>query len=149
MAAAPPSRLDIIRAYRHLLRAGLRAVQYSTPARYAIRDKLRQAFISETPQNANVYTSPASHIPTVFPKTFSQTRIDNTVRFLNTAATRRGMEHEIVRNLCHVEYRRAAHRFPRAAKGLKPEDWEPLNILFGEYDDTLRMLNETMQLELR
>ncbi|KAK6339066.1 hypothetical protein TWF696_009856 [Orbilia brochopaga] len=149
MAAAPPSRLDIIRAYRHLLRAGLRAIQYSSPARYAIRSKLRFAFSPESPQNINVYSSPASHMPTVFPKTFSQTRIDNTIRFLNTAATRRGMEHEIVKNLCFVEYGRASQRFPRASKNLKPEEWEPLNVLFDEYDDTLRMLNETMQLELR
>ncbi|KAJ6264319.1 hypothetical protein Dda_0464 [Drechslerella dactyloides] len=149
MAALPPSRLDIIRAYRHLLRAGLRAVQYSSPARYAIRSKLRHAFRPEAPQNFNVYASPASQLPSVFPKTFSQTRIDNTIRFLDTAAMRLGMEHNIVKNLCHVEYRRHAHRSPRAAKNLKPEEWVPLNVVFDEYDDTLRMLNETMQLELR
>ncbi|EWC45747.1 hypothetical protein DRE_05084 [Drechslerella stenobrocha 248] len=148
-AALQPSRLDIIRAYRHLLRAGLQAVQYSSPARYCIRSKLRHAFSLESPPSMNASGSPACQLPTVFPKAFSQARIDNTIRFLDTAARRLGMEHTIVKHLCHVEYRRNPHMFPRNINGLKPNDWEPLNVLFDEYDDTLRMLNETMQVELR
>ncbi|KAF3907210.1 hypothetical protein ABW20_dc0100548 [Dactylellina cionopaga] len=138
----PPSRLAIIHAYRHLLRAGLQAVQYSSPARYSIRSKLRHAFRADAPPLFNASTSPASSKSTTFPKKFSQSRVDNTIRFLNTAATRLGMEHKIIKNLCFVEWRRNSFRLPRSTTSMKPAEWEPLNTLFQEYDETVRMLNE-------
>lgn len=95
MAAIAPSRLTILHAYRSLLRAGLVAVQYSTPARYAIRDKLRTAF-RERP-----------------PTSFNQSRINNTLEFLGAAGQRVGTEHQIVRNLCFVHYWQTHHKFRR------------------------------------
>lgn len=85
-AAALPSKETLLHTYRTLYRSGLRAVQYSTPARYAIRDKLRTAF----------RTRPAS--------AYNQTRIDNTLEFLDSAAKYVGLEHRLVRNLCYVEF---------------------------------------------
>lgn len=72
-------------SYRALYKAGLAAVQHSSPARFAIRDKLRSAFRGGSAR-------------------FSQQRADNTVAFLRVAARRKGLEHEIVRNLCLVHY---------------------------------------------
>ncbi|KAF3936476.1 hypothetical protein ABW19_dt0208429 [Dactylella cylindrospora] len=154
MTNPSPSRQTLLHAYRHLLRAGLRAVQYSSPARYAIRSKLRHAFRRDNSNNTslklyNATSFPSSRRPTIFPLAYSQTRIDNTIEFLNTAARRRGLEHTIVKNLCYVEYRRDSMRFSRAGTGMKPSDWEPLNVVFAEFDETVRMLNETMELELR
>ncbi|EPS37141.1 hypothetical protein H072_9224 [Dactylellina haptotyla CBS 200.50] len=145
----PPSRLPLIHAYRRLLRAGLRAVQSSLPARLALRSKLRHAFRADSPSRFDTANSPASRLPSVFPHRFSQTRIDNTIRFLNTAAARLGLEHTIVKNLCMVELRRATTKLPRSTTIMRAAEWKSLNILFDEYDDTIRMLNETMQLELR
>ncbi|KAK6351741.1 hypothetical protein TWF718_004888 [Orbilia javanica] len=144
-----PSRQAIVHAYRHLFRAGLRAVQYSSPARYGLRSKLRHAFSSETAHIQQPSAGGAPARSSSFPKTFSQTRIDNTVRFLNTAGTRLGMEHTIVKHLCFVEWRREISKLPRSTTVMKPSDWETLSLLFDEYDDTIRMLNETMELELR
>ncbi|KAF3156152.1 hypothetical protein TWF225_009935 [Orbilia oligospora] len=146
---SPPSRQAVIHAYRNLLRAGLRAVQYSSPARYGLRSKLRHAFSDETAPILQPSAGGAPARTQRFPKTFSQTRIDNTIRFLNTAATRLGMEHTIVKHLCFVEWRREISRLPRSTTVMKPSDWDTLAITFDEYDDTIRMLNETMELELR
>lgn len=74
-------------SYRALYKAGLAAVQHSSPARFAIRDKLRHAFRSSSSSSV-----------------FSQTRADNTVAFLRVAARRKGLEHDVVRNLCLVHY---------------------------------------------
>ena len=90
-----PSRTTILHAYRALLRSGLIAVQYSTPARYAIRDKLRASFRSR----------PAS--------SFDKSRIDNTIEFLLAAGNRVGIEHKIVRNLCLVHYWQNNRKFYR------------------------------------
>ncbi|KAL7276550.1 hypothetical protein RUND412_000430, partial [Rhizina undulata] len=76
----------ILASYRRVYKAGLAAIQFSDPARYAVRDKIRKAF----------RRSP--------PSAYSQLRIDNTVEFLRIAARRRGTEHQIVRNLCMVHY---------------------------------------------
>lgn len=79
---SPPSTL--IASYRALYKAALAAVQHSSPARYAVRDKLRSAFRSRG--------------------VFVPQRADNTVAFLRTAAWRKGLEHQVVRNLCMVHY---------------------------------------------
>lgn len=80
------TRSAIVASYRAVYKAGLAAVQHSSPARFAIRDKVRKAFRS----------SDASQ--------FSQQRVDNTVEFLKIAGKRKGIEHDIVRNLCLVHY---------------------------------------------
>lgn len=75
------SRQEIVLAYRHLFQHLLRAVQYSKPARYIVRDQLRNAFRS---------------------KTYNASTISNTLTFLDNAARSTGLEHKILKNLVHV-----------------------------------------------
>jgi len=79
-----PKNHEIVLAYRHLYKTLLRAVQYSKPARYAARDRLRQNFRAEPPN------------------TFDADRIAKTLEFLDGAAKSKGLEHKIVKNLLHV-----------------------------------------------
>ena len=60
------------------------AVQYAPPARYSIIRKLRQAFLGNQIVEKEV--------------------VDKTCRFLYRAGESRGLERNIVRNLCHVEW---------------------------------------------
>jgi hypothetical protein len=83
-----PTKETLIHAYRHLLRAGLRAVQFSKPSRYMIVDKLRTGF--RDVKNGG--------------GTFDGERIRRTIWFLNAAAQTRGLEHRILKNLCRVHW---------------------------------------------
>ena len=83
------SSVEILHAYRHLLRAGLRAVQFSKPARYVLCDQLRAAFRDEH-------------------GVFEKERIRRTVWFLKKAGEERGLEHRIVKNLIRVQWERKA-----------------------------------------
>ncbi|KAG0131701.1 hypothetical protein HOY82DRAFT_484864 [Tuber indicum] len=125
-----PDSTTIIHSYRALYKAGLAAVQYSSPARYSIREKLRKAFRSSNPNR------------------FSQQRVDNTVRFLRTAARRKGMEHCIVKNLCKVAYWQLHSRKNRqlvVGKSKTPVTEQA----FSSYLETIGLLNQSMDLELR
>ena len=82
--ATPP---DLIHAYRSLLRAGLRAVQFAQPSRTTLTQQLRAGF--RDPHG-----------------TFDPQRVRHTVWFLNAAAQRRGPEHKILKNLCRVHWER-------------------------------------------
>lgn len=75
---------EIIHAYRHLYRGLLKAVQYSSPARYVARDQLRAAFRQEPPDSVDAES------------------IKRTKWFLDAAAKERGMEHRILKNLIQV-----------------------------------------------
>jgi hypothetical protein len=77
--------VQVLHAYRHLYRNGLRAVQYSKPARYSVRDKLRVAFREKGAK-------------------LEPTSLARTLQFLEAAARSRGLEHNIVRNLLLVHY---------------------------------------------
>ncbi|KAA8895482.1 hypothetical protein FN846DRAFT_785006 [Sphaerosporella brunnea] len=87
-----PSAQTLRTAYRHLYKASLAAVQYTVPQRFVVRDKLRKAFR---------YT-PASR--------YNAQRIHNTLEFLHHAATKRGLEHTIVKNLCLIHYHHVSFR---------------------------------------
>jgi hypothetical protein len=87
MAASKP---DVILAYRHLYQHLLRAVQYSSPARYVIRDRLRDAF-----------RSPKS--------SFEPARIANTLEFLHAAGKFRALEHRILKNMVFVAWTRGRY----------------------------------------
>lgn len=78
-----PERLH---AYRHLYRTALKAVCYARPARYEVRDILRESF----------RTCP--------PATFIPRRIENTLRFLENAGRYNGYEHKILKNLLHLKF---------------------------------------------
>ena len=87
------SNTEIIHAYRKLLRAGLRAVQFSKPARYSLTAQLRTAFRERG-------------------AAFQPEAIRRTVWFLNAAAQERGLEHRIVKNLVAVAWLRGRERGP-------------------------------------
>ncbi|KAK3683769.1 hypothetical protein B0T22DRAFT_520113 [Podospora appendiculata] len=74
---------ELLHAYRRLMRAGLRAVQFSSPSRYAIRGHLRDAFRDKQ-------------------GTFDPEGIRRTIWFLNAAAQERGLEHKILKNIVRV-----------------------------------------------
>jgi hypothetical protein len=75
-----------LHAYRHLYRTALKAVCYARPARYEVRDILRESFRS----------SPATN--------FNPRRIENTLRFLKNAEIYNGYEHKILKNLLHLKF---------------------------------------------
>lgn len=74
----------VVHAYRHVLRHSLRAIQFSKPARFTLRDRLRTAFRKGTASD------------------FDQQKITNTLEFLQYAARQNGLEHKIVKNLLYV-----------------------------------------------
>ena len=74
----------VVHAYRHVLRHGLRAIQFSKPARFTLRDRLRSAFRKGSASD------------------FNQPKITNTLEFLRYAAKENGLEHKIVKNLLHI-----------------------------------------------
>ncbi|KAF2671855.1 DUF1763-domain-containing protein [Microthyrium microscopicum] len=125
----------IVNSYRTLYRASLRAVQYSTPNRYLLRDRLRRAF-RESPR--------ADYEPD---------RIANTLSFLNAAASDTGLEHRVVKSLCHVwhgEHRQWKARsrtwtMIHSQKAKRPQvKWE--TQAYDNFYWTVRMLNESMGL---
>ncbi|PWY81777.1 DUF1763-domain-containing protein [Aspergillus heteromorphus CBS 117.55] len=81
----------VINAYRHLYRQGLKAVNYSTPARHVLQNTLRSSFRSSSLEELNPQ------------------RIANTLRFLQRAADVAGLEHKIVRNLMVIKYWEQPH----------------------------------------
>ena len=83
----PMSTQELIHAYRRLLRAGLRAVQFSQPSKSTITRLLREGF--RDPKGI-----------------FEPRAIRNTVYFLNGAAAKRGLEHRILKILCRVHWDR-------------------------------------------
>lgn len=78
------SQRDLVHAYRTLYRAGLKAVQFSSPARYTVRQILRTEFRVNGPS------------------CFDSTKVQNTAEFLGNAASAVGLEHKIVKSLLHV-----------------------------------------------
>jgi len=74
----------IVHAYRHLYRHSLRAIQFSKPARYTLRDRLRLAFRKGSATDLDPQ------------------RVRNTVEFLQYATRENGLEHKIVKNLLFV-----------------------------------------------
>ncbi|KAK0634801.1 hypothetical protein B0T17DRAFT_611758 [Bombardia bombarda] len=90
-----PANIELIHAYRHLLRWGLRAVQFSKPSRYVIRDQLRDAFRDDITKGG------------VTAK-FDRDGIRRTIWFLKGAAEspRGRWERKILKNLCRVAWER-------------------------------------------
>ncbi|TGZ80393.1 DUF1763-domain-containing protein [Ascodesmis nigricans] len=126
----PPTKTQILHAYRHLYRAGMAAVHYAVPARYDMGNKLQRAFRNEPIEN------------------FDQERIDNTVNFLWVAARENGIEHKIVKNLCVVDYWRYSGRRRSQAFRNDPEQLMSLSA-YNSYTENIGYLNETMKLALR
>ncbi|GAB0135246.1 hypothetical protein EsDP_00003591 [Epichloe bromicola] len=78
--------VEVVRAYRHLYRNVLRAVQYSSPARYIARDQLRRAFRQGGSQAS-----------------LNNEGVKRTIWFLEAAAKEKGLEHKVLKNLIRVK----------------------------------------------
>ena len=105
--------------YRQFHRLSMQAVRYASPARYMMRDKLRRQFrhpLSSLPppmddpttstEPTHTATADAGPAASKSKRRASEDSIQRTMSFLHRAATRHGIEHKIVRNLCHVEWSR-------------------------------------------
>lgn len=80
------SNKEIVLAYRHVYQAWLRAVQYTKPARYVVRDHIRDAF-----RNSPI-------------EAYDAKRIATTLEFLDTATKRAGIEHRLLKRVMHCWY---------------------------------------------
>ncbi|KAF2083464.1 DUF1763-domain-containing protein [Saccharata proteae CBS 121410] len=119
------SRQDILRAYRHIFTHSLRAVQYSTPSRYTVRDRLRHVFRTNSPE------------------AFDQAKIDNTIEFLKGATREKGIEHKVVKTLVDIWWDEPTFRRKPQAHNAK----EVIRATRTAHDPmyhAIRMLNESM-----
>ena len=139
--------LPVAQAYRSLYRAGLHAVQYSSPARHTLKRILRTSFRNGEPMD------------------FKPDRIANTIVFLENAARETGMEHKILKSLLHTRYWQIQYDARLEKYGYMPNssDFADMNrckgivpwggpihkAAYSHFDITLDMLNESMQLCLR
>ncbi|EXJ77569.1 hypothetical protein A1O3_09796 [Capronia epimyces CBS 606.96] len=123
------STQDRLRAYRHLYRAALKAVCYASPARYEVRDILRESFRS----------SPAT--------SFNSRRVENTLLFLKNAGLYNGYEHKILKNLLHLKFFRD-RRFDKQLLRRSNSDYaiEARKHIWLQYRATLTMLNESLDI---
>ncbi|GKU15770.1 complex 1 protein [Fusarium langsethiae] len=127
------STTQISHAYRSLYRNLLRAVQYSSPARFVARDQLRRAF-----------REPAA--------TYDERGIKRTNWFLEAAAKEKGMEHRILKNLLRVQHMRFRKKRYSSYDPLKYADHEirvANATAYNHYDMTIAMLNKSMGTLLR
>jgi hypothetical protein len=115
----------ILHAYRHLLRQSLRAVQFSKPARYVIRDRLRSNFRRGDATD------------------FNAKKVENTLEFLKYATLQNGMEHKILKNLVQVWWYRDKHPV-RVPKTPTIQEAEALVTAFDTFIHNIQMLNESM-----
>ncbi|KAL6695978.1 hypothetical protein J3F84DRAFT_372608 [Trichoderma pleuroticola] len=131
---ATASKLDITHAYRHLYRGLLRAVQYSAPARYVVRDQLRTAFRERD-------------------AALDREGVKRTVWFLEAAGKERGLEHKILKNLVRVRLDRSwgLRTWKRALNETKQksEARKLQQDAMQHYNMTVAMLNKSMGLCLR
>ncbi|EAT83929.1 hypothetical protein HBI56_061060 [Parastagonospora nodorum] len=123
------SREAVIHAYRHVLRHSLRAIQFSKPARYTLRDRLRLAFRKGSVTD------------------FEPLKIKNTVEFLHYATRENGIEHRIVKNLLFVWWMQAkGGRGKPRHKAPTREELEIKTTAYDTFNHNIRMLNESMGL---
>ncbi|KAJ5489597.1 hypothetical protein N7539_004487 [Penicillium diatomitis] len=124
------SRQDVVHAYRHLYRQGLKAIRYSTPSRHVLRTSLRASFRDSPPTE------------------FDSLRISNTLRFLERACNVAGLEHKILKNLLLSRY----WELPNIAKesrvlrslGLGKEEQKLRKVAYNQLSLTLKRLNESL-----
>ncbi|MCJ1468957.1 hypothetical protein MMC07_007587 [Pseudocyphellaria aurata] len=111
------SNFHVRDSYRRLYRHGLRAVQYSVPGRYVVRDELRQAFRSSSA------------------KDFDREKINATVAFLKSATKETGTANKILKNLIHAWWWEWA--LSEEERDLRRNSLQHFNI-------TIKMFNESM-----
>ncbi|OOQ86189.1 hypothetical protein PEBR_22348 [Penicillium brasilianum] len=121
---------EIVHAYRHLYRQGLKAIRYATPSRHVLRTTLRTSFRASPPAE------------------FNPSRIANTLRFLERAADMTGLEHKIFKNLLMSRY----WELPQIAKesrilrslGLGNAEHQLRKSAYDQLSSTVERLNESL-----
>lgn len=98
------SHRQIVSSYRDLYRHGLRAVQYSSPARYTVTALLENAYRTATVAD------------------FDARKVDNTLTFLHGAAKEKGLEHKLLKNLLHTWWWENNHKKQYREYAWKPQD---------------------------
>ena len=96
----PATPTTLLHAYRHLLRAALRAVQFSKPARYVVRDQIREGF--ELSGTTTKVLAP-----------YDPERVRRTIWFLKAASQEAGLESRILKSLVRVAWERKVGTGPR------------------------------------
>lgn len=92
---------EIVQSYRRLYRHGLQAVQYSSPARHTLKDRLEQAYRNGSAED------------------FNAQKIETTIEFLSNAAKERGIANRIVKNLLRVWWWEKIQRYIKSS----PSTW--------------------------
>ncbi|KAH8678075.1 hypothetical protein BX600DRAFT_431379 [Xylariales sp. PMI_506] len=133
------TQLEVVHAYRNLYRHGLRAVQFSKPARYVLRDKLRVGFREKGAKLEPV-------------------RIARTVQFLGSATKSSGLEHKVLKNLLMIHHlntkeKARSWRLVERERDHSKDNGESLReaeaTALKLYKTTVAMLNKSMGLCLR
>ncbi|KAF9887437.1 hypothetical protein FE257_010154 [Aspergillus nanangensis] len=123
-------RQAIVHAYRHLYRAGLKVISYSTPSRHVLLRTLRSSFRTSPPEDFNPH------------------KITNTLHFLQRASDVAGLEHKIVKNLMMVRYweQPQVRKDLRVLKGLGIDQRESSlrKSVNEQFNVTLMLLNESL-----
>ncbi|KAF1839481.1 DUF1763-domain-containing protein [Decorospora gaudefroyi] len=121
------SQQAILHAYRHLYRHSLRAIQFSKPARYTLRDRLRLAFRRGSATD------------------YEPHKIQNTLEFLHYATRESGLEHKIVKNLLFVWWVQGnGGRAKVNPRTLTADELEIKTTVYDTFNHNIRMLNEDM-----
>lgn len=128
--------VQVVSAYRRLLRTSLHAVRFASPAKHLIRHILRDSFRD----------SPAA--------AFNSRRIEKTIKFLEQAGEHNGFQHKILKNILHVRWWRDHKKEMKLPESLKPNTDVAMdirqNVISGaQFDATLTLFNESMDLCLR
>lgn len=133
MSALPRSK--IIQAYRDLHKQALIAVNYSSPSRHILRDRIRKAFRKGHAAD------------------FDSVRIKNTVQFLRGASYNRTLEHRVLMTLTHTWRMRTYPRTEAQHLALFPKtpakQLEVRRNAYDQFNHLVRMLNESMGMCLR
>jgi len=119
-----PTNHDIITAYRSLHRVSLRAVQFAKPARFILRDRLRNGFRKGAIED------------------FDAQKIARTLEFLDHARTTRGLEHKLLKNILLVWGKRKDAMYQTLPK----HQAAIFTKRYDGFEETLRNLNESMRL---
>ncbi|KAG0332198.1 hypothetical protein BG004_001351 [Podila humilis] len=129
-----PTAADARSLYRSLWRMGCLSVMYSNPGRDVIKRKIREAF-EDSRRN-----------PVTDSKDIKEQweRANNTKFFFEIAATRFGVEHRVISNMCVV----AAEKYTGSARVAKPNVRQFQKDIEYEYASVIRSLNESMRMSL-
>ncbi|CAB4411379.1 unnamed protein product [Rhizophagus irregularis] len=125
--------------FRRLWRAGDSSVLCSKPAVYYIRQRIREGF--------DEYKNVRNEI--ILNDLFE--RCENTIKFLETAAIRKGFEHKVVYVLCEMTYIQNKYKKwpPHYNKRMSLELYNSHAHSYDDYNLTVMMMNDSLKLCLR